>query len=206
MNAYVHIMNKNSIKNVEVELKLLNEILRRKNHSQRSLSKNLNVALGLANAMLKKFVNKGILKLKQAPMRRYFYYLTPKGFVEKTKLTKEFFESSLEFYSIAKDSYEQEIIKLKEKNKKIIFLGKSELTEIAVLAANIHNTKIEGIFAPKSSEGYFCGVKIMDYIDKKKYNRYNTSLILTDFSGKKDLYEEFSKSYEILFPKYLSLR
>ena len=70
-------MNKNSVKNVELELKLLNEIERKKNHSQRSLSKNLNVALGLANAILKKFVNKGVLKLKQAPMRRYFYYLTP---------------------------------------------------------------------------------------------------------------------------------
>lgn len=205
MNVYVHLMNKNSVKNVELELKLLNEIERKKNHSQRSLSKNLNVALGLANAILKKFVNKGILKLKQAPMRRYFYYLTPKGFVEKTKLTKEFLKSSLEFYSIAKDEYEKEIIKLKLKRKKIILLGKSELTEIAILAANIHNLKIESILLETSDEKSFCGVKIVNRIDSKRYNKLNTSLLLTDFSGKVDIYNDLKKNYEILCPKFLSL-
>jgi len=198
-------MNKNSVKNVELELKLLNEIERKKNHSQRSLSKNLNVALGLANAILKKFVNKGVLKLKQAPMRRYFYYLTPKGFVEKTKLTKEFLKSSLEFYSIAKDEYEKEIIKLKLKRKKIILLGKSELTEIAILAANIHNLKIESILLKTSDEKSFCGVEIVNRIDSKRYNKLNTSLLLTDFSGKVDIYNDLKKNYEISCPKFLSL-
>lgn len=198
-------MNKNSVKKVELELKLLNEIERKKNHSQRSLSKNLNVALGLANAILKKFVNKGVLKLKQAPMRRYFYYLTPKGFVEKTKLTKEFLKSSLEFYSIAKDEYEKEIIKLKLKRKKIILLGKSELTEIAILAANIHNLKIESILLKTSDEKSFCGVEIVNRIDSKRYNKLNTSLLLTDFSGKVDIYNDLKKNYEISCPKFLSL-
>ncbi len=198
-------MNKNSVKNVELELKLLNEIERKKNHSQRSLSKNLNVALGLANAILKKFVNKGVLKLKQAPMRRYFYYLTPKGFVEKTKLTKEFLKSSLEFYSIAKDEYEKEIIKLKLKRKKIILLGKSELTEIAILAANIHNLKIESILLKTSDEKSFCGVEIVNRIDSKRYNKLNTSLLLTDFSGKVDTYNDLKRNYEISCPKFLSL-
>lgn len=198
-------MNKNTVKNVELELKLLNEIERKKNHSQRSLSKNLNVALGLANAIIKKFVNKGVLKLKQAPMRRYFYYLTPKGFVEKTKLTKEFLKSSLEFYSIAKDEYEKEIIKLKLKRKKIILLGKSELTEIAILAANIHNLKIESILLKTSDEKSFCGVEIVNRIDSKRYNKLNTSLLLTDFSGKVDIYNDLKKNYEISCPKFLSL-
>ena len=100
-------MNKSSQKNIELELKLLNEISKTKEHSQRSISKTLNVALGLANAIIKKFVKKGFLKLKQAPMKRYFYYLTPKGLVEKAKLTKEFLESSLEFYSKARENYEE---------------------------------------------------------------------------------------------------
>ena len=136
-------MNDKTNKLLSLELKLLNEISKSKNHSQRSLSKDLNVALGLANAIIKKFVSKGILKLQQAPMRRYFYYLTPKGFVEKAKLTKEFLDSSLLFYSRAKDEYEKLIKINKKKNKKIILLGKSELTEIATLAASINNIKID---------------------------------------------------------------
>ena len=114
-------MNDKTNKLISLELKLLNEISKSKNHSQRSLSKDLNVALGLANALIKKFVSKGILKLQQAPMRRYFYYLTPKGFVEKTKLTKEFLESSLLFYSRAKDEYEKLIKNYKKKNNEQAF-------------------------------------------------------------------------------------
>ena len=30
-------------------------------------------------------------------MKRYFYYLTPKGLIEKSKLTKDFLETSLKF-------------------------------------------------------------------------------------------------------------
>ena len=58
-------MNGKTNKLIRLELKLLNEISKSKNHSQRSLSKDLNVALGLANALIKKFVSKGILKLQE---------------------------------------------------------------------------------------------------------------------------------------------
>ena len=111
----------------------------------------------------------------------------------------------MEFYSIAKDEYEKEIIKLKLKRKKIILLGKSELTEIAILAANIHNLKIESILLKTSDEKSFCGVEIVNRIDSKRYNKLNTSLLLTDFSGKVDIYNDLKKNYEISCPKFLSL-
>ena len=57
-------MNVESKKNVEIELKLLAKIQENKNISQRSISKELNVALGFANSLVKKFVKKGFLKLK----------------------------------------------------------------------------------------------------------------------------------------------
>ena len=100
-------MNKSN-KNTEIELKLFNQIEKTKNHTQRSISKELNIALGLSNALIKKFLNKGFLKLSQAPMKRYFYYITPKGLVEKAKLTSEFLTSSFDFYNKIKDQYEKE--------------------------------------------------------------------------------------------------
>lgn len=198
-------MNDKTNKLLSLELKLLNEISKSKNHSQRSLSKDLDVALGLANAIIKKFVSKGILKLQQAPMRRYFYYLTPKGFVEKAKLTKEFLDSSLLFYSRAKDEYEKLIKINKKKNKKLILLGKSELTEIATLAASINNIKIDFIFCPNEKQDFFCGVKVLNKIDKKKFDYSNSVFILTDFFEPTNFMKKFESVPKIAIPKFLNI-
>ena len=74
-------MNK-EIKSIENQLKLLNKLAGKGSQTQRTISKDLNVALGVANTMIKKFVKKGLLKLNEAPMKRYLYYITAKGFVE----------------------------------------------------------------------------------------------------------------------------
>ena len=58
--------------------------------SQRKLASDLGIALGLVNAYLKRCVKKGLLKIGQAPPRRYAYYLTPHGFAEKSRLTVEY--------------------------------------------------------------------------------------------------------------------
>ena len=45
--------------------------------SQRRIAEELGIALGLVNAYLKRCVKKGLVKVSQAPARRYAYYLTP---------------------------------------------------------------------------------------------------------------------------------
>ena len=48
----------------------------------------LEVTLGMANALIKRLVLKGYIKIKDAPSRRYKYYVTPDGFIEKGRLSK----------------------------------------------------------------------------------------------------------------------
>ena len=91
-----------NLKNIEVELKLFNNISKNNKTTQRSISKELDVALGFANSLIKKFLRKGLLKITEAPMKRYIYYITPKGFVEKSKLVGQFIDSSLTFYKKTK--------------------------------------------------------------------------------------------------------
>ena len=93
---------KTKIRDIEIKLKLLNHIAKKNNQSQRSISQELNVALGFANSLIKKFLKKGLLKLSQVPLRRYSYYVTPNGFLEKARLVSDFVGSSLEFYKQAK--------------------------------------------------------------------------------------------------------
>jgi DNA-binding MarR family transcriptional regulator len=58
--------------------------------SQRRLASELGVAVGLVNAYLRRCINKGLVKVRDAPARRYAYYLTPNGFAEKSRLTVEY--------------------------------------------------------------------------------------------------------------------
>src|SRR5487761_2401135 len=46
--------------------------------SQRRIAAELGIALGLVNAYLKRCAKKGLVKVHDAPARRYAYYLTPR--------------------------------------------------------------------------------------------------------------------------------
>src|SRR6516165_6383816 len=71
-------------------------------HSQRRIADDLGIALGLVNAYLRRCIKKGFVKVSQAPARRYAYYLTPKGFAEKSRLTVQYLSQSFGFFRRAK--------------------------------------------------------------------------------------------------------
>jgi len=62
----------------------------------------LNIALGLANAYLKHPAKKGFIKIHEAPLNRYAYYLTPYGFAEKSWLTTKYLSFSFDFFRQAR--------------------------------------------------------------------------------------------------------
>ena len=198
-------MNVKKLKDVEIELKLINELQKNNEQSQRSISKELDVALGLANSLIKRFVKKGFLKLSEAPMKRYIYYLTPKGILEKTKLTSEYIQSSLEFYKKVKLGYESELKKIiSKKNHNIILVGISELTEIAVIVANINNIKISFIYDERSKLKKSCGIKVKKIIPKNKKN----ILILTESKNPIQVLEKLKemKFKNVIVPDFLMVR
>ena len=165
-------MNKKNQRSIELQLKLFSSIEKNDKISQRYISKDLNVALGLANALIKKFVKKGFLKLSEAPVKRYFYYITPKGLVEKTNLTRQYLKNSLDFYKKAKDNYESIFIQIKHlRFKKVILAGSGELAEIAILASNIQNVRINFIYDNNAKEDMFCGIPVKKVIPKKLQNK-----------------------------------
>src|SRR6476620_9939699 len=83
-----------STKDERIVLGLLESVERDGAQSQRRLASELGIALGLVNAYLKRCVTKGLLKVGEAPARRYAYYLTPRGFAEKSQLTVEYLSVS----------------------------------------------------------------------------------------------------------------
>src|SRR5450631_4324764 len=104
--------------------------------SQRRIAAELGVALGLVNAYLKRSIKKGLVKVGQAPARRYAYYLTPQGFSEKSRLTIEYLSSSFFLFRKAKEDYGKVFDRAHMLGlQRIVLAGKSDLCEIAILCA-----------------------------------------------------------------------
>ena len=71
--------------------------------SQRDLARELGFSLGKLNYCLKALKKKGLIKIenfKKNPKKfNYLYILTPKGILQKTKLTINFMKSKIEEYN-----------------------------------------------------------------------------------------------------------
>ena len=166
MHVYtVHIMN-NKQKEDSATLEILQAIENKKDVTQRHLANRLDVALGLANSYLKRCVRKGLVKIQQAPANRYFYYLTPMGFSEKSRLTTEYLSSSFDFYRKASKSLIEIFLECENKEKKnVIFCGISELTEIATIRAHEFPIVITGIFDFDSEHKEFLQLPISNQLN-----------------------------------------
>lgn len=104
--------------------------------NQRNVARRAGIALGLANALIKRCVRMGLVKISQAPARRYAYYLTPEGFAEKSRLVTEYLSVSLDFFRRARTGYGDLLALCEQRGwRRIALAGDGELAEIAHLAA-----------------------------------------------------------------------
>src|SRR3954451_3458419 len=86
-------------------VKLLDNVASNEGANQRTLAREIGVSIGLVNALVNRAVSKGLIKIKQAPARRYVYYLTPKELAEKSRLVAEYLDHSLHFFRTARQEY-----------------------------------------------------------------------------------------------------
>ncbi len=104
--------------------------------SQRRLSTDMGIAVGSVNWYVKRCLSKGLIKLKHAPVKRYLYYLTPKGFEEKSRLTAAYLQRSLELYRQGRQECAEFINHFAAQGKLKLFLaGDGDFAEIAYLSS-----------------------------------------------------------------------
>jgi DNA-binding MarR family transcriptional regulator len=145
----------------DILLGVLTAIDRDSNTSQRTISRELNVALGLANAYLKRCVRKGLIKIKQVPRRRYAYYLTPQGFAEKSRLTAQFLSASFTYFRRARDQISELMRDCTARGQsRIAFAGVSDLTEVGTLCAHDHPVTLVGIVDRERAGELYCGLPV----------------------------------------------
>ena len=119
-----------------IMLGMLSAVERDSNVTQRHLAGELGIALGLANAYLKRCAKKGYIKIRQVPLNRYAYYLTPRGFAEKSRLTAEYLTVSFDFFRRARRDAVSLFAMCKARGwQRAVLWGAGELAEVMVLSA-----------------------------------------------------------------------
>jgi DNA-binding MarR family transcriptional regulator len=165
--------------NERIVLDLLTSVEQDGDRSQRHIAAELGIAVGLVNAYLKRCVRKGLVKVRDAPARRYAYYLTPHGFAEKSRLTVEYLSESFSFFRLAKADCAHVFDAAKACGfSRLVLAGKSDLAEVAILCAVDAAAKIVAIVDSRSDETKFLGIDVVkSYADvKEKFD----AVIVTD--------------------------
>jgi len=173
-------------------LLLLDEISKGKPVSQRDLSKRLNIALGLVNSYIKNLVSKGYITIKAIPTKRYAYFLTPKGFAEKTRLTYHHLQNFTNLYREARRDFQHLFQELREEGvRRIVFAGADEVAEIAYLSLKEADLRLTGVLDNDKKGNNFFGVRVraFDEIKDMDFDR----IIVAHFMKAKEYYNELLK-------------
>jgi DNA-binding MarR family transcriptional regulator len=191
-----------------IVLSLLDSVERNGAQSQRRLASELGIALGLVNAYLKRCIKKGLVKSRQAPARRYVYYLTPRGFAEKSRLTVEYLSYSFGFFRQAKQDCALlfEIAQTRGQTR-VALAGKSDLAEVAAICAFESGVQIVAVVDPRATGERFIGLPLVR--DFEDLDEAPDAVVVTDLLNPREtceaVFARFDRS-QILIPDLLRVR
>ena len=194
--------------NARIVLGLLESVERDGAQSQRKLASDLGIALGLVNAYLRRCVRKGLLKIGQAPARRYAYYLTPHGFAEKSRLTVEYLSSSFSFFRRAREDCSSVLQAAHARGwNRVALIGVSDLAEIAMLCALEQGITIVAVVDANCESTPFVGTSVVKSIAAVPGGC--DALVVTDLQATRESVQSMVNQLEsdrVLVPALLGIR
>ncbi|MEO3431181.1 winged helix-turn-helix transcriptional regulator [Pelagibius sp. CAU 1746] len=185
---------------------MLDAIETRDHVTQRGLASELGIALGLTNIYLKRCINKGLIKVRKAPARRYAYYLTAKGFSEKARLTAKFLARSLSFFRLAREDCAELFGACEARGlTRAVLAGAGDLCEIATLAALDSGIEVVAIFDEETNRQQFAGVPVVRSLETLPEDAV---VVVTDIKDPQAVYNRLAAALDperVLFPNLLRL-
>ena len=143
------------------ELEILKTVDEDSHLNNRKAATKLGVSVKLAHTILGRMVKKGLLHIKKENTRKWHYYLTPNGIMEKSRLTISFFEFSMQFYKEARKQSAQLCSNLnKEKRMNVLLLGTGELAEIVYLGIQEWKLNLLGAIDTEDGKKDFMGAPV----------------------------------------------
>jgi DNA-binding MarR family transcriptional regulator len=173
-------------------LQILDELSNNDSLTQRDLSSRLGIALGLVNSYIKNLVAKGYLTVKAIPPKRYAYYLTPKGFTEKTRLTYDLLQDYTRVYREARSSLKSLFHDLQSAGvRKIVLAGADEVAEIAYLSLQETNLELLDVVDDAAAGRNFFGrtVKKLEAIRDMRFD----IILVSSYVKRNELYKQLIK-------------
>lgn len=115
----------------EREFELVNIVGAQLAASQRELSRQMNLSLGMTNMLLRRLVTKGYIRIKQLNSRKVGYFLTPKGFAEKMRKSVKYTLKTINSIGLIKKQLLDILGVLYTKgHRKFYILGDSDFAEL----------------------------------------------------------------------------
>jgi DNA-binding MarR family transcriptional regulator len=132
--------------------------------SQRSLARELGIALGLTNLLIKHLVRKGWVRVIHVKPNRVRYLITPAGIAEKSRMSRAYFEASVQFYRQTRDRIQQQFSVLSAgwpddgtsgAPKRIVFYGAGEVAEIGYICLVETDLQLVGVVDAARTKPFF---------------------------------------------------
>ena len=167
--------------------------------SQRSLSRKLNISLGLTNSILQNLIHRGWIKVQKMTGRKILYLITPEGMANVSRLMYNRFQETLHYYHYTKDLLTAYLMKLYQQGEKTINIyGTGQLAEITYYAGISTPLKLNAIITDDLSKEKFLGqqtISIEDFLSQcSNYNNLsNQKIIILSTNNPEKLTKEINR-------------
>ena len=162
----------------EKELKIISQLGKDANITQRQISQNVGLSLGLVNIIVKKLIEKGYVKIRRLNRRNLQYFLTPKGFSQLSRRSYHYFWKTIDSVKRLKEKI-QELV-LEEYSKGItqfLIVGNGELADIVEISLrdlNRENLKFKRVLKPDETGDMTDGLLLIT--EGTGYERFSRGL------------------------------
>jgi DNA-binding MarR family transcriptional regulator len=134
------------------DLRALEALDEKPDITQRDLASRLGIAVGLANACLRKMARKGLVKIKRINSRNITYHLTPAGIAEKARLSLQFAETTIDYYRRAKALVSETLARLESGGvTRIAIVGATDVAEIVAICSHGYGMDVAAIVDSKQA-------------------------------------------------------
>jgi DNA-binding MarR family transcriptional regulator len=151
--------------------------------TQRSLSSDLGVALGLTNLLVRRLVGKGYVKMAGMGTRHVRYLMTPAGWEALARATRLSLENTVHLYTQTREQIHQTLSNVAGRcpadgdgEKRVVFYGAGDVAEIAYVSLQRTDLRLVGVVDDRRRGRFFdltiCGSEHLraDSVDGVPYS------------------------------------
>ena len=146
----------------EHDRKVLQAIASGERVTQRSLSRELGVALGLTNLLIHRLAGKGYVKVSKVGTRHVRYLMTPAGWEALAAATRQSLENTVHLYTETREQIRCSLSQISSRcrpngdgQKRVVFYGAGDVAEIAYVSLQTTDLTLVGVVDDRRTGRFF---------------------------------------------------